>query len=130
MRRMQLTDHRGDAHAAEGACSLHSTGSSRARGLRRVRRLPRFSLPVRGRGMGWSVNRPTGLTFHRSGLSTKGYTLLTPHGDVSAYLIDMDGRVVHRWVFEHIKPGYGRLLANGNLLMTGSDVNLPDPPPD
>ncbi len=74
--------------------------------------------------MGWSVNRPTGLTFHRSGLSTKGYTLLTPHGDVPAYLIDMDGRVVHRWVFEHIKPGYGRLLANGNLLMTGSDVNL------
>ena len=49
--------------------------------------------------MGWSVNRPTGLTFHRPGLSTKGYTLLTPHGDACAYLIDMDGRVVHRWRF-------------------------------
>jgi outer membrane protein assembly factor BamB len=80
--------------------------------------------------MGWSVNRPTGLTFHRAEVSTKGYTLLTPHGDTYAYLIDIDGRVVHRWRFEHIRPGYGRLLRNGNLLMTGQDVNLPDPPPD
>jgi hypothetical protein len=80
--------------------------------------------------MGWSVNRATGLTFHRPALSTKGYTLLTPHGDACAYLIDLDGRVVHRWKFTHIKPGYGRLLDNGNLLMTGSDVNLPPPPKD
>ena len=80
--------------------------------------------------MGWSINRPTGLTFHRPDLSTKGYTLLTPHGDASTYLIDIDGRVVHRWTFEHIKPGYGRLLNNGNLLMTGSRQDLPPPPPD
>ena len=80
--------------------------------------------------MGWSINRPTGLTFHRPGLSTKGYTLLTPHGDSCCYLIDMAGSVVHRWKFSHIEPGYGRLLDNGNLLMTGSDVNLPKPPPD
>ncbi|MDA0787934.1 MAG: aryl-sulfate sulfotransferase [Proteobacteria bacterium] len=80
--------------------------------------------------MGWSVNRPTGLTFHRPSLSTKGYTLLTPHGDTRTYLINMDGAIVHIWNFSHIKPGYGRLLDNGHLLMTGSDVNLPDPPPD
>lgn len=80
--------------------------------------------------MGWSVARPTGLTFHRPSLSTKGYTLLTPHGDTSAYLIDMDGRIVHRWTFTHIKPGFGRLLPTGNLLMTGRDVDLPDPPED
>jgi hypothetical protein len=80
--------------------------------------------------MGWSVNRPTGLTFHKQGLSTKGYTLLTPHGDSRTYLIDMDGRIVHLWKFKHIHPGYGRLLENGNLLMTGSDVNLPDTSPD
>ena len=80
--------------------------------------------------MGWSVNRATGLTFHRPALSTKGYTLLTPHGDACAYLSDRGGRGGHRWKFSHIKPGYGRLLSNGNLLMTGSDVNLPRPPPD
>ena len=80
--------------------------------------------------MGWSVARPTGLTYHQPNLSTKGYTLLTPHGDSRTYLIDMEGRVVHFWHFSHIKPGYGRLLTNGNLLMTGSDINLPDPPKD
>ena len=80
--------------------------------------------------MGWSVNRPTGLTYHRPGLSTKGYTLLTPHGDTGTYLIDIQGRIVHRWTFTHIKPGYGRLLRNGNLLMSGSDVDLPKPPAD
>ena len=80
--------------------------------------------------MGWSINRATGLTFHKPGLSTKGYTLLTPHGDQSCYLIDMNGRIVHQWCFSHIHPGYGRLLKNGNLLMTGSDVNLPRPPKD
>lgn len=76
------------------------------------------------------MNRPTGLTFHRAGLSTKGYTLVTPSSDSSAYLIDIDGRVVHRWIFESIDPGYGRLLDNGNLLMSGSDPTLPDPPED
>ena len=80
--------------------------------------------------MGWSVVRPTGLTYHQEGLSTKGYTLLTPHGDSRTYLIDMAGRVVHAWHFSHIKPGYGRLLSNGNLLMTGSDIDLPLPPKD
>ena len=77
--------------------------------------------------MGWSVNRPTGLTFHRPTLATKGYTLLTPHGDDTTHLIDIDGRVVHQWKFEHIKPGYGRLLSNGNLLLTGSDASLKPP---
>jgi outer membrane protein assembly factor BamB len=80
--------------------------------------------------MGWSVNRPTGLTCHQVNLSTKGYTLFTPHGDARTYLIDIEGRVVHSWKFSHIRPGYGRLLNNGNLLMTGSDINLPDPPKD
>lgn len=80
--------------------------------------------------MGWSVVRPTGLTYHRSDQSTKGYTLVTPSNDSSAYLIDMDGRVVHQWTFETIDPGYGRLLENGNLLMSGSDVDLPPPPED
>ncbi len=81
--------------------------------------------------MGWSINRPTGLTFHRPALSTKGYTLFTPHGGDAAFLIDIQGRIVQQWKFEHIRPGYGRLLANGNLLMTGADVSLqPPPPPD
>ncbi|MCP5026522.1 MAG: PQQ-binding-like beta-propeller repeat protein [Actinomycetia bacterium] len=70
------------------------------------------------------------MTFHRPSRSTKGYTLLTPSHDRSAYLIDAEGRVVHRWTFDTIEPGYGRLLDNGNLLMSGSDMNLPARPED
>jgi len=80
--------------------------------------------------MGWSINRPTGLTFHRPDMSAKGYTLVTPHAGNSCYLIDMDGRIVHEWKFHSIRPGSGRLLNNGNLLMSGSDVKLPPSPKD
>ncbi len=80
--------------------------------------------------MGWSINRLTGLTFHRPEVSTKGYTLVTPHAGNSCYLIDMDGCIVHEWKFHSIRPGSGRLLKNGNLLMSGSDIDLPRPPKD
>jgi Arylsulfotransferase (ASST) len=80
--------------------------------------------------MGWSIVRPTGLTFHRRDLSTKGYTLFTAEGGDSAYLLDIEGRVVHRWTFSDMAPGYGRLLSNGNLAITGRRLDLPDPPED
>ena len=80
--------------------------------------------------MGWSINRPTGLTYHRPQQSVKGYTLVTPQGGDSTYLLDMDGRIVHRWRFEGIRPGYGRLLPNGNLLLRGVDASTPPPPRD
>ncbi|MEM9652474.1 MAG: aryl-sulfate sulfotransferase [Actinomycetota bacterium] len=54
---------------------------------------------------------------------------MTPNHDRYTYLIDMGGRVVHRWGF-NMEPGYGRLLDNGNLLMSGSDPDLPEPPED
>ena len=81
--------------------------------------------------MGWSVAQQFGLTYHRPQLSTKGYTLVTPTGGNSAYLIDMDGRFVHQWMFEGVRPGLAKLLPNGNLLVRGLDVSLlPAPPRD
>jgi len=41
----------------------------------------------------------------------------------------MDGRIVHRWRFSAIRPGYGKLLPNGNLLMRGVDVTFGPPTP-
>jgi hypothetical protein len=79
--------------------------------------------------MGWSPYRSMGLTHHEAAQSFKGYTLVTPTGSDSAYLLGMDGRIVHRWRFTTIRPGYGKLLPNGNLLMRGVDVALPPPPP-
>ena len=64
--------------------------------------------------MGWS-NRSSGLTHHEPSRAFQGYTLFSTTGGDDAYLVDMDGAVVHRW---HFRQGIndGRLLPGGNLL--------------
>lgn len=65
--------------------------------------------------MGW-FQRPTGLTYYDPARAYRGYTLFAPNGGDSAYLIDMEGRIVHRWQCPRgITHGY--LLPNGNLLL-------------
>jgi hypothetical protein len=50
--------------------------------------------------------------------ATPGYTLFSPMGCRTSYLIDLCGEVVHRW--EHpLTSTYGYLLENGNLLWSG-----------
>jgi hypothetical protein len=66
--------------------------------------------------MGWSLFRQPGLTFHNPTYSFKGYTLITPIGGDSSYLLDMAGRVVHRWQFADTRPEYGYLTDDGRLL--------------
>ena len=67
--------------------------------------------------MGFSLHRKPGLTFHNPTLSWKGYTLLTPVGGDSTYLIDMGGEVVHRWRFTDVTPEYGYFTDAGTLLV-------------
>ena len=74
--------------------------------------------------MGWSVAQKYGLTFHRSQLSHKGYTLVSPHSGDSVFLVDMQGRFVHRWKFNNLLPRKVELLENGNLLVLGLDPAL------
>ena len=64
--------------------------------------------------MGWSIH-PSGLHLHKPRRAFQGYTLFSPTGGDDAYLVDMDGLVVHRW---HFQEGIndGRLLPGGNLL--------------
>jgi outer membrane protein assembly factor BamB len=78
--------------------------------------------------MGWSPYRQTGLTHQHPAQSFKGYTLITPIRGDAAYLIDVDGRIVHRWHFRDVRAWYGRLLPNGRLLIGGIDSSLPPPP--
>ena len=46
----------------------------------------------------------------------KGYTLIAPMTSTKAYLIDMDGRVVHTWECNSTPALSTYLLDNGNLL--------------
>ena len=78
--------------------------------------------------MGWSSFRATGLTGHDPARSTDGYTLITPTGGDCSYLIDVEGRIVHRWRYETVVPGYAKLLSNGNLLARGIDRSLKGKP--
>ena len=82
--------------------------------------------------MGWSTTQRFGLTHHRPQRSFKGYTLVVPSGGGSAYLVDMDGRFVHRWSFDGFVPAKSELLENGNLLVMGVDraLRLEGPAPE
>lgn len=77
--------------------------------------------------MGWSPFRPTGLTHHDRGLSFKGYTLLAPVGGDSAYLLDMDGRIVHRWRTPGFTVFCPKLMPDGRLLALCTDQSIERP---
>eukprot|EP00768_Dysnectes_brevis_P000965 gnl/Dysnectes_brevis/1229_a1373_2948.p1 GENE.gnl/Dysnectes_brevis/1229_a1373_2948~~gnl/Dysnectes_brevis/1229_a1373_2948.p1 ORF type:complete len:460 (+),score=167.39 gnl/Dysnectes_brevis/1229_a1373_2948:143-1522(+) len=65
---------------------------------------------------------PTGLLRYDPERSFDGYTLFTQteSTDPSAYLLDMEGNVVHRWNLLYPAGLHGMLLDNGNLLIAGS----------
>ena len=65
--------------------------------------------------MGWTIHHPKGLLYHDPAKAFPGYTIISMSNGKDAFLIDMEGRVCHRW---HRDEGisYGFLLDNGNLL--------------
>lgn len=67
--------------------------------------------------MGWSTHRAVGLIHREPQKCFRGYTLFTnATGGYDAYLMDLEGRICHRW---HSHEGilYAYLLPNGHLLM-------------
>lgn len=61
------------------------------------------------------IDPPTGVSIYKKSKARKGYTLYAPLRQDRAYLIDMEGKVVHRW---RLGPGgvnHAQLLPNGNL---------------
>jgi hypothetical protein len=77
--------------------------------------------------VGWSQFRKTGLTFHSPSQSFKGYTLVTPIAADFSVLLDMDGKVVHRWSLPGFRVFQARLLPRGTLLALCADATLPPP---
>jgi len=76
--------------------------------------------------MGWSLHHPHGLIYHAPQYCHRGYTLFANLRGHDANLIDMEGRICHRWHW----PGginYANLLPNGNLLFMSlaPDEKLP-----
>ena len=63
------------------------------------------------------VETPVGLLRNEPGASP-GYTLFNLSGGDTVYLIDNAGLVVHRWDLADV-AGSAKLLANGNLLVSG-----------
>lgn len=67
--------------------------------------------------MGWSTHHPVGLIHYAPQHCYRGYTLFaTNRGGYHANLIDMQGRVCHRW-YSAEGITYPVLLPNGNLLL-------------
>lgn len=68
-----------------------------------------------------------GLTVYQPDKADYGYTLFTPMTGTSAYLIDMQGCVVHHWSLPYRPGAYGYLLDNGHLLIAGRTGKSPVP---
>ena len=71
--------------------------------------------------MGWSKHHKNGLIYYSPQKCSQGYTLVTPTGGNFANLIDMEGRVCHRWQSED-GIGYAYLLHDGHLLLRTGGV--------
>ena len=68
-----------------------------------------------------------GLTVSHPDQADHGYTLFAPMTGMSAFLIDMQGRIVHHWALPYRPGAYGYLLDNGHLLMAGRTGKSPVP---
>jgi outer membrane protein assembly factor BamB len=63
--------------------------------------------------------RETGVLTHDRNKATPGVTLIVRLRGTAAYLVDMNGRVVHEWTFPYQPGNNVYLLENGNLLWSG-----------
>lgn len=70
---------------------------------------------------------PTGVLRYDKDNSYGGYTLISPMGSRTVYLIDMEGYLVHTWETEFTPGYYAILLENGNLLRGATQRGAPAP---
>ena len=59
-----------------------------------------------------------GLTFYDKKRATPGFTLFAPINHNTAYLKNIDGKIVHEWELQKGGNNLSTLLPNGNLLIT------------
>ena len=67
----------------------------------------------------WGQSQTVGVFINDTSKVYKGYTLFAPKLNSMTYLINNDGRIVHKWTRSTYAPGQAvYLLENGNLLRT------------
>lgn len=74
-----------------------------------------------------ALNGPTGVLKYVKNKSFNGYTFYAPMvqpKNPKAYLMDMEGYIVHKWDLNYPPGLYGMLLENGNLLVGGNHASL------
>jgi len=59
---------------------------------------------------------PHSVVYYDPKKAYEGYTLIDPLGSREAYLIDMEGRIVHQWKFANMPALNGIFLPTGNFL--------------
>jgi cell division protein ZapA (FtsZ GTPase activity inhibitor) len=62
-----------------------------------------------------SADRKIGVLLNKPG-ALEGYTLVFPLSSKKTYLVDLEGRVVHKWESKYLAGQEAYLLENGNLL--------------
>ncbi|MBT4587641.1 MAG: aryl sulfotransferase, partial [Rhodospirillaceae bacterium] len=65
------------------------------------------------------------LVSHNPDKAFSGYTIFTPLGQTSTYLINMKGEVAHEWKLPTMAGNYAYLLPNGNLLAAQKTLEGP-----
>lgn len=65
-----------------------------------------------------------GVILHRPELADAGLNLYAPATEPAAYLVDMEGRVVHRWSYGTAPWQHVELLPDGGLLASVADREL------
>lgn len=65
-----------------------------------------------------------GVTYYDPAKAFNGYTLLTPMGSTDAWLINIEGEIVHHWRLPYLPGMHGTFLENGNFLYAGQTKAL------
>ena len=67
----------------------------------------------------YRVRHTQDVTVYDPSRAYDGYTLFAPTFEKVAWLIDMQGRVVHRWEMDTAPASHGKLLPNGHVMWQG-----------
>jgi hypothetical protein len=62
------------------------------------------------------AQRTVGLLLRDSARTAAGYTVFSPMAVYDAYMIDINGDLIHKWTSTRLGSGTSHLLPNGNLL--------------